>query len=594
MQKINSSSKDVKLPDTPLVAKPSTNTAARNFKKLLKKINMKNSDAAVPEQAVKKQGKKFTKDITKEQAMTDEDDDREEKKAPAITNTAILVADPVVNSSSQAVRKTDAKTVIDQAATMAAAPVTNSSSQEAQNTGANVQSPNEVSKTADVQQPTTAKTILAAAPSDGPIKSRQEQNTAKSEQENTTAVSSDRTATAKAESRIDALNTSNESKEPPAVTNDIKMADNTTQQSVQQMTTSSDSQSNVSKKGLATASGETQLVGGMDDKGKTKSEQKAEGKGSDAAKSVTVDPKNEPQATAASEKNNADDDLQKLTEKNSKNFNAEIVDNSGSKTTNFGVSDNTQYQEVMMQDSVKKTSEKNIITVDDQSSADITQNIVTKAVADVGTADTVAKAPEIIKQVVVADLSAAEMQNPIIADLRPNAQTTATVKVAPTAENSTSLTAAQTSAITRPLVQALKTGTNGASKSLTLQLLPENLGKVRVSLSVTDQQVRLEFKVQSEHAKQMLESISTKLEQVLKNQDFGSGTINTKEPASQVNNSNSLQMDFFNQHSSQRQFGQHVLKHHSKGSLYQEKMAAQKTKKDTKEERTKSTISILA
>ncbi|KRL02110.1 flagellar hook-length control protein FliK [Liquorilactobacillus capillatus] len=281
------------------------------------------------------------------------------------------------------------------------------------------------------------------------------------------------------------------------------------------------------------------------------------------------------------------------TEKNSKAGIIKLSENNGSPVAPTIVSDSTQSAPSIPQNKAEKVSEKISAPVEIQADTDITQKTVIQSTA----AQATVTSPEIIKQVVVAKLTRAETQNPLTVDLRSATLTTpapATTPTAATIGSKNLLTAAQASEITRPIVQGLKTTAAGTSKSMTLQLLPENLGKVRVSLSVTDQQVRLEFKVQSEHTKQLLESISTKLEQVLKNQDVSGNDVTSKPAAPAANGFDSLQMDLMNQQSSQRQFGQQLLKHRAKGSLYQEKMAAQKVKEAPKEEKSKSTISILA
>ncbi|KRL37570.1 flagellar hook-length control protein FliK [Liquorilactobacillus uvarum] len=273
----------------------------------------------------------------------------------------------------------------------------------------------------------------------------------------------------------------------------------------------------------------------------------------------------------------------------SENLINEISDNKSTKTSNFEVSDNTQYPATDVQTKETNAAKNNLAGDNDESAVDITQKP-----AELSVNTPVSKSPEIVKQIVVAQFTPVEAQSSLVADLRPTLQTPVTAAANTAVKSSNLLTAEQTSEITRPIVQSLKTMATGSNKSMTLQLLPENLGKVRVSLSVTDQQVRLEFKVQSEHTKQLLESISNKLEQVLKNQDTGGNVVNAKEAAAPANNFDSLQMDLLNQQSPQRQFEQQTSKRHARGGLYQAKMETQKAKKDTKEEKSKNTISILA
>ena len=273
----------------------------------------------------------------------------------------------------------------------------------------------------------------------------------------------------------------------------------------------------------------------------------------------------------------------------SENLINEISDNKSTKTSNFEVSDNTQYPATDVQTKETNAAKNNLAGDNDESAVDITQKP-----AELSVNTPVSKSPEIVKQIVVAQFTPVEVQSSLVADLRPTLQTPVTAAANTAVKSSNLLTAEQTSEITRPIVQSLKTMATGSNKSMTLQLLPENLGKVRVSLSVTDQQVRLEFKVQSEHTKQLLESISNKLEQVLKNQDTGGNVVNAKEAVAPANNFDSLQMDLLNQQSPQRQFEQQTSKRHARGGLYQAKMETQKAKKDTKEEKSKNTISILA
>lgn len=78
--------------------------------------------------------------------------------------------------------------------------------------------------------------------------------------------------------------------------------------------------------------------------------------------------------------------------------------------------------------------------------------------------------------------------------------------------------------LARPIVEKVSTqaSTNGGMRTITLQLTPAKLGTVRVVMQVSDQGVSLRFSVQTDQAKQMLQSVSGKLEQILKNAETSS------------------------------------------------------------------------
>lgn len=73
--------------------------------------------------------------------------------------------------------------------------------------------------------------------------------------------------------------------------------------------------------------------------------------------------------------------------------------------------------------------------------------------------------------------------------------------------------------LAQPIVEKVSTsvGQNGGLKTITLQLTPAKLGNVRVVMHVSEQGISLKFNVQTDQAKQLLQSVTGKLEQILKN-----------------------------------------------------------------------------
>lgn len=78
--------------------------------------------------------------------------------------------------------------------------------------------------------------------------------------------------------------------------------------------------------------------------------------------------------------------------------------------------------------------------------------------------------------------------------------------------------------LAQPIVEKISTSVapNGGLKTITLQLTPAKLGNVRVVMHVSEQGISLKFNVQTDQAKQLLQSVTGKLEQILKNAEANS------------------------------------------------------------------------
>ncbi|WP_291291753.1 flagellar hook-length control protein FliK [Enterococcus sp.] len=100
-------------------------------------------------------------------------------------------------------------------------------------------------------------------------------------------------------------------------------------------------------------------------------------------------------------------------------------------------------------------------------------------------------------------------------------------------------------AAVEPLAQKVEQLVQTPEKKITLQLVPEKLGKVRIALEVTAQGSRLEFTVEQQQTKHLLSSIKTELEQVLQKQE--QQVISSKEGILKDNPTTSIERATFSQ-----------------------------------------------
>lgn len=111
--------------------------------------------------------------------------------------------------------------------------------------------------------------------------------------------------------------------------------------------------------------------------------------------------------------------------------------------------------------------------------------------------------------------------------------------------------------ISQPLVEKVTTMNTFDTQKITVALLPEKLGKMEVTIQVTNQKVQLEFLVESSQTRQMLETITTKFEQVLNKQAFPPQLSQEKvTPATPLASPLQNEMGFFNQSAFQQSFQQ--------------------------------------
>ncbi|EJF02200.1 flagellar hook-length control protein FliK [Liquorilactobacillus mali] len=213
-----------------------------------------------------------------------------------------------------------------------------------------------------------------------------------------------------------------------------------------------------------------------------------------------------------------------------------------------------------------------------------------KKLATVAKTDTEGKltsAGEIIENVTQSQTATANlmMENKIVTDNKPDF----------TAKISNSETVLQSKTAT----SIVKTLLSGESKQVTVQLEPGSLGKIEISLQSTSNEVSLNFKLSSSHAKSLISSISTQLEQVLNNQIAADKPADDKITAYQTTPTGILDGAQFS--FGQHQFGQQANQNMSKSIVSEQyrnnKIGQDETiiKEQEKEQQSeKNIISILA
>lgn len=152
------------------------------------------------------------------------------------------------------------------------------------------------------------------------------------------------------------------------------------------------------------------------------------------------------------------------------------------------------------------------------------------------------------------------------------------------------------------ILSGVKTLDKTDSSKITIQLTPKTLGKMEVSFHSDDKQVSLEFKVETTQTKQILESVSGKLQNILEKQglnNLDSTTNNVKTNLNQVvghlSETNSSSFDtqtMFDQSGTQRQFSQEQQGNlNNKNNKHDYTLQESSTVEQEKQE---SKISILA
>lgn len=150
-------------------------------------------------------------------------------------------------------------------------------------------------------------------------------------------------------------------------------------------------------------------------------------------------------------------------------------------------------------------------------------------------------------------------------------------------------------AITQQVAQRLVEQTQSINhpglQKVTIQLQPEQLGKLEISLQLNQQQIQLEVKAENVHTMKLLENLSTRFEQILNKQPFLQQPTPTQiqQPSMTEHLGTALQQNFQQSFQQSNLYQAKPVNRYAKPS---EKVAVEET--STEKEVLDSTISILA
>ncbi|WP_010580550.1 flagellar hook-length control protein FliK [Liquorilactobacillus vini] len=139
----------------------------------------------------------------------------------------------------------------------------------------------------------------------------------------------------------------------------------------------------------------------------------------------------------------------------------------------------------------------------------------------------------------------------------------------------------------------LNFSTSSSIKTITVKLVPENLGDVQITMKVSQNQVSLEVKVQDTQVKQLFDKVADKFNQVIQNQSFLDPTSSSKLQSTDFMN-NLTQMNFSSDsNESARQFAssKHFSQAQSAHLKFDDALKQQTAEQQTVY--TKGTFSIL-
>lgn len=150
-------------------------------------------------------------------------------------------------------------------------------------------------------------------------------------------------------------------------------------------------------------------------------------------------------------------------------------------------------------------------------------------------------------------------------------------------------------AITQQVAQRLVEQTQSINhpglQKVTIQLQPEQLGKLEISLQLNQQQIQLEVKAENVHTMKLLENLSTRFEQILNKQPFLQQPTPTQiqQPSMTEHLGTALQQNFQQSFQQSNLYQAKPVNRYAKPS---EKVTVEET--STEKEVLDSTISILA
>lgn len=155
------------------------------------------------------------------------------------------------------------------------------------------------------------------------------------------------------------------------------------------------------------------------------------------------------------------------------------------------------------------------------------------------------------------------------------------------------LAEAITQQVAQRLVEQTQTINHPGLQKVTIQLQPEQLGKLEISLQLNQQQIQLEVKAENVHTMKLLENLSTRFEQILNKQPFLQQPTPTptqiQQPSMTEHLGTALQQNFQQNFQQSNLYQAKPVNRYAKPS---EKVTVEET--STEKEVLDSTISILA
>ncbi|EOT40005.1 flagellar hook-length control protein FliK [Enterococcus columbae] len=148
-----------------------------------------------------------------------------------------------------------------------------------------------------------------------------------------------------------------------------------------------------------------------------------------------------------------------------------------------------------------------------------------------------------------------------------------------------------TQQVAQKLVEQTQTINHPGLQKVTIQLQPEQLGKLEISLQLNQQQIQLEVKAENVHTMKLLENLSTRFEQILNKQPFLQQPTPTQiqQPSMTEHLGTALQQNFQQSFQQSNLYQAKPVNRYAKPS---EKVTVEET--STEKEVLDSTISILA
>lgn len=145
------------------------------------------------------------------------------------------------------------------------------------------------------------------------------------------------------------------------------------------------------------------------------------------------------------------------------------------------------------------------------------------------------------------------------------------------------------------LVEKVQEAKNPSMQQVTIELSPENLGKLEISIKITESKVQLEIHTDSQQTLKLMENFTNKFEQVLEKQQFLNQNVHHKTNTQvQLEHVQSLFQSLNHQFSQQR-FQQNYTQQSQKfKNTFKAQEKVEKLEEEIKDKQINSTISILA